>query len=434
MMTNAHGRAGSAALLAALVMTLLPTTGARAAEPAPETAPPASEPAPEGTPPETAPEAAPPAETPPATGSSAAEAADKLHELAKAAYLEGRKQQAVEYWREAHRLSPQWKYAYNLANTLYEIGQLVDSWDQIREAEDLGIPGQYLDKLGELRSKIQIDLLKDHAYIELTVKPPGAVVLLDGEPFHPPYQRWVKADTSRVAVSHEGYLTTEQTLEHKVGERYAFEITLEQAPAVLVVTGTPAKARIRVDGNSAGRLPATGPILLEAGRHDVHASLKGYQSVTKQIEVKAGQKTHLTFELAEADTGIGLDTIGWVTAGVGVAAILTGGGLLIGAESVASDLNGRNGDATALAATTYDGYRDDFESDKGTYDTLRTAGLASLGVGIAVAGAGVAMIIVGQDDDDEDDLAADEAPGVSPTALGVTPLPGGGAVFGGLRF
>lgn len=392
-----------------LIGALLIAGPARAAEPAPP------------------PEGAPTAEQ--------QEAAEKLHGQATQAYLEGNKVQAIEFWREAHRLAPHWKYAYNLSNALYEVGNPIDSWYFIREAEDLGLPARYFDKLGEQRSKIQLDLLKTHAYFEVSIDPATElVVTLDGEPFKPPFTKWIDQPTSRIVISREGFVTHEQELAHAIGQRHNFEIRLELAPAMLIVTGTPAGATVRLDGNVIGELPEVGPVPIAQGMHDVHAALDGFKPATEQIELAAGQNAHVNFELLKVDTGLSRQTVGWITAGTGAAAAIGGVVLLFVADDIAADLNQRNKDPGALNQVPYDVYRDQFTQDESRYQDFRLAGFISLGVGAAAIITGVTLALWPESEKDEEAPAPedgleepppppDEAPpdGVEPDDGGLVP-------------
>jgi hypothetical protein len=65
--------------------------------------------------------------------------AEDLHKKATAAYQSGKRSRAIELWRESQRLNPHWKYAYNLAHTLHDDGQGLQSWEFVRLSEALAL-------------------------------------------------------------------------------------------------------------------------------------------------------------------------------------------------------------------------------------------------------------------------------------------------------
>jgi hypothetical protein len=359
-------------------------------------------------------------------------------------------------------LAPHWKYAYNLSNALYEVGNPIDSWDFIREAERLGLPSRYFHQLGELRGKIQLDLKKSHAYIEVKIEPASElVVTLDGEPFNPPFKKWIYRPSSTIVVSRKGFVTHEKELVHPIGERYTFEIRLELAPAMLIVTGNPPGATVRLDGTVIGTLPEVGPVPIAPGVHDVHAAVGGIHPESRKIELAAGQNAQITFELLKVEeTGVARQTVGWITSSVGAAALIGGAVLLLVADDQAAELNRRNKDPVELGQVSYDVYREQFQQDKSRYEDFRMAGYISLGVGAAALITGVTLILWPESEaaelPDEDAPAPEgtqppegvrpmndppmpapppeEEDGITPGPMSFAPVPGGAVLFGGFTF
>ncbi len=111
-------------------------------------------------------------------------AAEHLHDKAAEAYKRDAKTEAIELWREALRLKPSWKYAYNLANTLFETGQPLQAHEFVQRTEALGIPAQFRANLGLLKARVREDLHVDgYAWLLLTVEPADARVTRDGQPW-----------------------------------------------------------------------------------------------------------------------------------------------------------------------------------------------------------------------------------------------------------
>ena len=233
------------------LLGLLLAPAAHAAEPTPTA--PAEVPA--AAPTDTTPSAEP--VVPSDEETSTADAAERLHDLARTAYRAKDLPQAISYWREAHRLAPSWKYAYNLAYALFETENLVEAWNFIGEAEALGMPPRFLDKLGLVRSKIKRSLEASHAFVELIVLPSDAVVMFNGRLWNAPRRRWVDLTTSTVRVSREGYLSQEGQLGARVG-RAAHLPRRAQAAAGAAHHHRQPRGSKRAGGRQGGRAAARG--------------------------------------------------------------------------------------------------------------------------------------------------------------------------------
>jgi len=68
------------------------------------------------------------------------EAASGLHKQAVKAYKAGRFKDAIDLWRGAEELDPQWKYVFNQVNALIELEQWDVAWRVWSRSEKLGVP------------------------------------------------------------------------------------------------------------------------------------------------------------------------------------------------------------------------------------------------------------------------------------------------------
>ncbi len=355
--------------------------------------------------------------------------AETLHEEAKAAYARRDLRSAAELWRAAWQQDPQWKYAYNAANALYEDGLGDLAWRYLAEAERRGVPTQFSGQVIELRAKISGMLLRDHGWIALEVAPEDAEVLRDGEPWPAPRGIWVGAGESVVEVRREGYVPQRLTIAHEVGRRRTHAVALEEvpAPARVEVTGGPVGALVRVGGDLVGALPLEAPIALPPGAHWVEVTHPGFAPLRERLEVGPGEARLLGVELVPAAPPPApagdLATPGWLTLGGGALVLVSGAGFLGWAEVIAGDAAALQDDPARLEALGWEGYRRAYARERERFEDRRLAGWVLVGVGAVAVAAGAALV-----------LWSSEEPATEGAVLGAVPLEGGGAVFGATRF
>jgi serine/threonine-protein kinase len=121
--------------------------------------------------------------------------------------------------------------------------------------------------------------------------PPGAVVQLEGYS-----QSWktpqlfsaIPLGTYKVTVSMAGYSTETRSVTVVAGNRAATEVKLNATKGVLSVGGTPAGAKVLIDGQAAAKLtPAE--FLLEPGPHHIVVRKEGFLEAESTIKLTAGQ-------------------------------------------------------------------------------------------------------------------------------------------------
>jgi hypothetical protein len=94
--------------------------------------------------------------------------------------------------------------------------------------------------------------------IEIVTIPAGAEVALDGreQPGRTPLVVAVPGAPVELRLARAGYATARRTLPGPAGGRDRLVVALEPAPGTLEVRGTPAGARVSLDGRPLGPLPA----------------------------------------------------------------------------------------------------------------------------------------------------------------------------------
>ncbi|MCU0588030.1 MAG: protein kinase [Syntrophobacteraceae bacterium] len=129
--------------------------------------------------------------------------------------------------------------------------------------------------------------------LEIVSDPPGAEVLVDGEPAGvTPFVSRVPPGERRVTVRSTDHAPWERTLQVEAGKEYPFEVALTPAKkeAVLAVASEPPGARILVNGAPRGETPST--LKLPPGKHKVklqHKRFKTYQ--TEVVLARADERS-----------------------------------------------------------------------------------------------------------------------------------------------
>lgn len=108
--------------------------------------------------------------------------AAKANQAGKAAQKDGKLEQARELLAQAYSLSPNWKYAADLALVEIALERFRDAAEHLEfflhHADRDAVPDEIFTKFGK-----DFDLAKSHvATITISVDEPGAEVLLDGKP------------------------------------------------------------------------------------------------------------------------------------------------------------------------------------------------------------------------------------------------------------
>lgn len=351
--------------------------------------------------------------------------AERLHEAAMVAHRGGRLRQAVELWRDALKLERAWKYAYNLANSLYELGDGKASWDVLAVVDTLEPPeAKYAPLALELRSKVRALLYKDHALYQPQV-PDGATVTYEGKVLQPPYAIWTQTPDTTITVALSGHVTRVVTTATPLGQAIELVIALQRevvAPSMgkLEITSTTDGARVTVAGQD-HPLPVT--LALPPGRVEVVASAPGHVSRTYPIDIIADATTPLSLALervAPRTVAPDLATPGWISIGAGVALLGAGTGFLLWADGTRDDMRGLVHDPAmrVLGYPAYDARYDELEED---FEGQRLASqIFFIAGGVSVV-TGVVLLLL------------DESPS-SDANVQVVPMHGGGAIVGGASF
>ncbi len=151
---------------------------------------------------------------------------------------------------------------------------------------------------GHERQSVVATLTPSWAPVTFTTEPPGAEVLVDGEPVGTtPLEAELTAGTREVEVRLRGYNAWRNRINVVAAEpQNVPPIRLTQADGRVELVTTPSEASVSVDGEFRGRTPLT--LALRPGRsHRVTLSKPGYEPVTQQLSVEADSGRRVAVEL-----------------------------------------------------------------------------------------------------------------------------------------
>lgn len=183
--------------------------------------------------------------------------------------------------------------SYSLSSTINH-KKIFSGYTEFASVKDLRHASKYLAKIIESAINEKI------GSVEITSEPAGANVEIDGIIYN--------KKTPLVTSLEKGTHTFKFTLNNFEDEIRAdiksknintVRAKLKSAMSSLKVTSKPGNAEIEIDGKGKGKTPLDIAIL--RGKHKVILSLDGYESETREIELKAGKKTTLDIELKKEE-------------------------------------------------------------------------------------------------------------------------------------
>lgn len=117
----------------------------------------------------------------------------------------------------------------------------------------------------------------------------------------------IQAGESEVKVSKRGYRPYTQKLNFEATKPYRITATLEALPSGLTVISAPEGAKITIDNQPVGIAPITRSDLKE-GMHNITATLNGYASQTKTIQLEPDTNDSVEFNLVKDSGTLVVDT------------------------------------------------------------------------------------------------------------------------------
>lgn len=137
--------------------------------------------------------------------------------------------------------------------------------------------------------------------IEVMTNPDGATVYLNDMEWNnktPIQMNHLKSDTSyRIGVFLENYRFVEREIILKKGETKNLDINLELDYGVLEINSSPEGAHVMIEEQEVGQTPYVNQQIYPQKVFEFTLSLEGYESMTQSVQLKAGGKKELTFQL-----------------------------------------------------------------------------------------------------------------------------------------
>lgn len=157
--------------------------------------------------------------------------AAKANQAGKAAQKDGKLEQAHELLAQAYSLSPNWKYAADLALVEIALERFRDAAEHLEfflhHADRNAVPDEIFTKFGK-----DFDLAKSHvAAITVTVDEPGAEVLLDGKSIgFSPFISVVYAKPGKHTISAKktGFPTAKSEIDATAGSSPSLKLNLKR--------------------------------------------------------------------------------------------------------------------------------------------------------------------------------------------------------------
>lgn len=155
--------------------------------------------------------------------------AEKLHLMALKHAKKRRWKPAMELWDAAEELSPDWRFAFNLAASNAHLKRWPSAWNAIQRVRGHGVTAEQTPLVEELERKITKGMRKKHAWVAFKVEPADAKVTVKAIAWKPPYAQWIPKGVSRVRVSHPDYEPQEFKFSHPAGKRIERDIALKRS-------------------------------------------------------------------------------------------------------------------------------------------------------------------------------------------------------------
>jgi tetratricopeptide (TPR) repeat protein len=316
------------------------------------------------------------AEAPPDPSSEAGKRAEgkARYERGAEAYSAGRFKDAIDLFLQADALAPSAALSFNIARAYEKIGDDASTlqWfrDFRRRAPDAKNGPEVDEKIHALEGVLA---KKGVQQVTILSRPLGATVIVDEQPVGvTPFTGQLAPGTHKVVLSLRGYAESEQKLELPADRAQVLEVPL---------------------------VPRSGGVAAPAGSAEPNAV----------PAVANAAPTAPTPRASGPKFGI------WPWVGLGVGAAALGG-------SLGFELARRSAENDAEHDPTQIGYKEKLDSQQSRQTTARVLG--AVGGALAVTG-GVLLVI---------QLTSRDAPGDSPSRVGLSCLPSGCAVDVGGRF
>lgn len=157
-----------------------------------------------------------------------------------------------------------------------------------------------VEVVNRIPMKLDVDLSSDSGSIDITSKPEGAIVFIDGlqRGVTPELIDGVPTGGSKLEVRLTGHTTFKETITLYPGQTLKLEANLKSEPGTLTILSEPSEAKVYIDNQLRGRTPYNAE-RLKPGTYRIRVESEGFSSESKTAEVKATDSTTLEFRLTK---------------------------------------------------------------------------------------------------------------------------------------
>ncbi len=144
-------------------------------------------------------------------------------------------------------------------------------------------------------------LIKNAGYLQVTLDPPDAQLLINGQIYQPTGKIALAPGTYQVVVSKNGYLEQREEIQIKIGETVTRHYTLTKNAATLLVQVRPANARLLINKEDySGR----SSIELPPGTYKIEVLAEGFYPHSETVQLQRGQVVRKRFNLRQMLGGL----------------------------------------------------------------------------------------------------------------------------------
>lgn len=276
----------------------------------------------------------PVAETPPPTNPVAVEA-DRLSDLAKAAYKDRKYAEAYALFDKAFAVEPRPAFIYNMAKCKERLAEYAEAVKQLqRYLETYRLQNGGLESPDAADVRHQIDDLKRRAFeslpeVAIQSSPPGAQVLEAGVTLgSTPLTTHMKPGRHNIVLKLDKHSDLDAELEVPQSGKVSVVLSLKSSVkrGAIAVWCNVKQAQVAIDGKIAAVTPFEGQIEVEPGPHQVGFSRINYAPAMVQITVPDDRLVRVRAHIKRTSTVATFRSyLGWPMMILGLAAAAGGG-------------------------------------------------------------------------------------------------------------
>lgn len=253
---------------------------------------------------------------------------------AKRLYSEGRFAEAAAAFREAYSASADPRYVFNMGKCFERSQNFLEAARHYGRYLRLVPTAKDAKTIRNLMQQLLLRAQPEWARLRVNSVPEGARVYLNdrkqGVQGVTPMRRSLPPGSYTVILERRGYHPTTRTVSLAPRQRSRLNFALKPLTGFLQLRVATAGVKLIIDGVDIGQLSkdeSKNRLKLHTGPHFVFLKRKHYASLFRRIVIETGKTTSLSVALTQLPVKIAHTTLwtwGWVTTGVGIAALGAG--------------------------------------------------------------------------------------------------------------